>query len=160
PGCIMIAEESTAWGGVTRPVRDGGLGFTFKWNMGWMHDTLGYFARAPIHRRWHQNDLTFSMLYEHSERYINPLSHDEVVHGKRSMLRKFPGDVWQQLATLRLLLAYQYPRPGKALVFMGVELAPWNEWQHDQSLDWHLADDPPRTGLQRWIAALAAFYRS
>jgi 1,4-alpha-glucan branching enzyme len=159
PGCMTIAEESTAWGNVTGRVRDGGLGFTFKWNMGWMHDTLGYFARAPIHRRWHQNDLTFSMLYEHSERFINPLSHDEVVHGKHALLEKLPGDVWQRFANLRLLLTYQFTRPGKKLVFMGTELAPWTEWNHDQSLDWHLADDPPRAGLARFMAQLGALYR-
>jgi 1,4-alpha-glucan branching enzyme len=155
---MMIAEESTAWGGVTRPTFTGGLGFAFKWNMGWMHDTLGYMARDPIHRRYHQNDLTFAMLYEYSEKFVLPLSHDEVVHGKRSLLDKMPGDVWQKFANLRLLLAYQYTRPGKALLFMGTELAPWSEWNHAASLDWHLQDDPPRAGLKRFFVDLGRLY--
>src|SRR6185369_611249 len=113
PGAVTIAEESTSWPGVTQPTSAGGLGFTFKWNMGWMHDTLDYFARDPVHRRFHQNELTFAMLYEWSERFVNPLSHDEVVHGKRALLEKMPGDVWQKLANLRALLAYQVTRPGK-----------------------------------------------
>ena len=131
PGCFTIAEESTAWPGVTRPIDEGGLGFTFKWNMGWMHDTLAYFERDPIHRRYHQDELTFAMLYEYSERFIMPLSHDEVVHGKGSLFEKMPGDHWQKLANLRALLAYQYTRPGKQLLFMGTELAPHDEWNHD-----------------------------
>ncbi|HXJ36579.1 MAG TPA: 1,4-alpha-glucan branching protein GlgB [Candidatus Eisenbacteria bacterium] len=159
PGAMTIAEESTAWPGVTRPVRQGGLGFTFKWNMGWMHDTLFYFALEPVHRKFHQNDLTFAMLYETSERFVNPLSHDEVVHGKRSLLEKMPGDLWQKLANLRTLLAYQYTRPGKVLLFMGTELASHEEWNHDASLPWHLADDPARAGLQRFLADLARLYR-
>jgi len=159
PGAMTIAEESTAWPGVTRPVRQGGLGFTFKWNMGWMHDTLRYFALEPVHRKHHQNDLTFAMLYETSERFVNPLSHDEVVHGKRALLEKMPGDLWQKLANLRTLLAYQYTRPGKVLLFMGTELAPHEEWNHDASLPWHLADDPPRVGLQRFLADLGRLYR-
>ncbi|MBZ5639959.1 MAG: 1,4-alpha-glucan branching protein GlgB [Acidobacteriia bacterium] len=158
PGCITMAEESTAWGGVSRPVRDGGLGFTFKWNMGWMHDTLEYFSKDPVFRRFHQNDLTFAMLYEYSERFVNPLSHDEVVHGKRSLLDKMPGDVWQKFANLRLLLAYQYTRPGKKLLFMGTELAPWNEWNHDASLDWHLANDPMRAAFRRFLEDLGRLY--
>ena len=160
PGCFTVAEESTAWPGVTRPTRDGGLGFTLKWNMGWMHDTLAYFAREPIHRRWHHDELTFAMLYEHSEHFVNPLSHDEVVHGKRSLLGKMPGDEWQQLANLRALLAYQYTRPGKQLLFMGTELAPTSEWNHDASLDWHLAGDPARQGLARFLAALGGLYQA
>ena len=159
PGCCTIAEESTAWAGVTHPTREGGLGFTLKWNMGWMHDTLDYFSREPVHRRFHHDDLTFAMLYEHRERFVNPLSHDEVVHGKRSLLEKMPGDLWQKLANLRLLLAYQYTRPGKQLLFMGTELAPHDEWNHDASLDWHLADDPARRGLARFLAALGALYQ-
>ncbi len=159
PGCLMIAEESTAWGGVTRPVSEDGLGFAFKWNMGWMHDTLDWFSRDPIHRRFHHDEITFAMLYEFSERFINPLSHDEVVHGKGSLHHKLPGDAWQKLANLRLLLAYQYARPGKKLVFMGTELAQEREWDHDGSLDWHLLDDPGRQGLQRFLTDLSALYR-
>jgi 1,4-alpha-glucan branching enzyme len=137
----------------------GGLGFTFKWNMGWMHDTLLYFSKDPIHRRYHQHDLTFSMLYEYSEKFINPLSHDEVVHGKRSLLEKMPGDYWQKFANLRLLYAYQYTRPGKKLLFMGSEIAPYGEWYYDASLDWHLTDDPPRQGIRLLLEDLGALYR-
>jgi 1,4-alpha-glucan branching enzyme len=128
--------------------------------MGWMHDTLGYFAREPIHRRFHQDELTFAMLYEHRERFVNPLSHDEVVHGKRSLLEKMPGDEWQKLANLRLLLAYQYTRPGKKLLFMGTELAPYNEWNHDTSLDWHLGEQESRRGLARLLARLGEIYQT
>ncbi len=159
PGCFTIAEESTAWSGVTRPTSEwGGLGFTFKWNMGWMHDTLEYFSKEPIYRHYHQNDLTFAMLYEHSERFINALSHDEVVHGKQTLLEKMPGDIWQKFANLRTLLAYQYTRPGKQLLFMGTELAPYDEWYYDTSLDWHLADDPMRVGLMRFMEDLGQLY--
>jgi len=160
PGCFTVAEESTAWPGVTHPTSAGGLGFALKWNMGWMHDTLGYFAREPVHRRFHHDELTFAMLYEHHERFVNPISHDEVVHGKGSLLAKMPGDEWQKLANLRLLLAYQYTRPGKQLLFMGAELAPYGEWNHDVSLDWHLAEDPSRQGLARFLAALGALYQA
>jgi 1,4-alpha-glucan branching enzyme len=159
PGTMVIAEESTAWPGVTRPTAVGGLGFTFKWNMGWMHDTLDYFSHDPAHRAWHHERLTFAMLYEWGERYVNPLSHDEVVHGKRSLLEKMPGDEWQKFANLRLLLAYQYTRPGKVLLFMGTELAPWREWNHQRSLDWHLAEDPRRAGLSRFMADLGRLTR-
>jgi len=159
PGCFTVAEESTAWPGVTRPPADGGLGFTFKWNMGWMHDTLGYFAHDPVHRRFHQDTLTFAMLYEYSERFIMPLSHDEVVHGKGALLAKMPGDPWQQLANLRLLLTYQYTRPGKILLFMGTELAPWREWSHEASLDWHLAEQPERVALLTFFEELGRLYR-
>jgi 1,4-alpha-glucan branching enzyme len=158
PGCVTIAEESTAWPGVTTPVNEGGLGFTFKWNMGWMHDTLAYFARDPIHRRFHQDRLTFAMLYEYSERFIMPLSHDEVVHLKGSLLNKMPGDEWQKLANLRLLLTYMFTRPGKKLLFMGVELAPWAEWNHEASLDWHLRDQPNRASFEQFLARLASMY--
>ena len=158
PGRITVAEESASWSGVTRPVSEHGLGFTFKWNMGWMHDTLVYFSKEPIHRRYHQNDLTFAMLYEHTEHFINALSHDEVVHGKRTLLEKMPGDIWQKFANLRALLAYQYTRPGKKLLFMGTELAPCNEWYYDVSLDWHLANDPMRQGLSRFMADLGYLY--
>jgi 1,4-alpha-glucan branching enzyme len=159
PGAVTVAEESTSWGGVTRPPEEGGLGFHFKWNMGWMHDTLTYFQRDPIHRRFHQDDLTFSMLYEHSEHFVNPLSHDEVVHGKGSLLAKMPGDRWQKFANLRALLAYQVLRPGKTLLFMGTELAPDREWNADASLDWHLADDPDRRALAEYLRALLWLYR-
>ena len=158
-GCVTVAEESTAWPGVTTPVPDGGLGFTFKWNMGWMHDTLAYFSRDPVHRRFHHDQLTFAMLYEYSERFVMPLSHDEVVHLKGSLLEKMPGDEWQQLANLRLLLGYMFTRPGKKLVFMGTELAPWSEWNHDTSLDWHLRDDPRRAAFGRYVTRLATLYR-
>ncbi len=158
PGCLMIAEESTAWPGVSRPTSEGGLGFSFKWNMGWMHDTLEFFKKDAVHRRWHLDQLTFAMLYEYSERFVMPLSHDEVVHGKGSLLSKMPGDDWQKFANLRLLYLYQYTRPGKPLLFMGAELASYNEWHHDKSLDWHLADDPLRTGLARFLTELGALY--
>ncbi len=160
PGCFTAAEESTSWPGVTRDVSEGGLGFTFKWNMGWMHDTLRFFGRDPVHRRWHQDELTFAMLYEHSERFLNPLSHDEVVHGKGSLLSRMPGDEWQRFANLRALFAYQWTRPGKTLLFMDGELAPWDEWDHQKSLDWHLAGDPLRSGLSRYLSDLGALYRS
>ena len=159
PGRLMIAEESTAWPGVTAPTEDGGLGFNFKWNMGWMHDTLGYFSKEPVHRKHHHNELTFAMLYEHTERFIMPLSHDEVVHGKRSLADKMPGDEWQKFANLRTLYAYQFTRPGKKLLFMGSEFAPWNEWHHDTSLDWHLADQPLRHGLLEFLATLGRLYQ-
>jgi 1,4-alpha-glucan branching enzyme len=159
PGCVMIAEESTAWGGVTAPTFEGGLGFTFKWNMGWMHDTLTYFSKDPVHRRWHHDELTFAMLYEHHERFVMPLSHDEVVHGKGPLYDKMPGDPWQKLANLRLLYAYQWTRPGKKLLFMGSELAPMREWQSEQSLDWHLLDDPARRALFEFVRELGVLYR-
>jgi 1,4-alpha-glucan branching enzyme len=159
PGAITIAEESTAWPGVTTPVKDGGLGFTFKWNMGWMHDTLTYFSLDPIHRRFHHDQLTFAMLYEYSERFVMPLSHDEVVHLKGSLIQKMPGDEWQKLANLRLLLAYMFTRPGKKLLFMGMEFAPWGEWNHDTSLDWHLLDDPRRGAFCRFVSRLGEIYR-
>ncbi len=159
PGCLTIAEESTAWPGVSRPTSGGGLGFAFKWNMGWMHDTLEFFKKDPVHRKWHLDQLTFAMLYEYSERFVMPLSHDEVVHGKGSLLSKMPGDDWQKFANLRLLLTYQYTRPGKVLLFMGSELAPYSEWHHDASLDWHLQHDPLRAGLARFLEALGQVYR-
>jgi 1,4-alpha-glucan branching enzyme len=159
PGCMMIAEESTAWPDVTKPVSAGGLGFTFKWNMGWMHDTLTYFEKDPLYRRHHQDALTFAMIYEHSERFVMPLSHDEMVHLKGSMLQKMPGDEWQRLANLRTLLAYQFTRPGKVLLFMGTELAPWTEWNHDTSLDWHLLQDPARAGFVKFMERMGDVYR-
>ncbi|HUF29079.1 MAG TPA: 1,4-alpha-glucan branching protein GlgB [Gemmatimonadaceae bacterium] len=158
PGCFTVAEESTSWPGVTHAVRDGGLGFTFKWNMGWMHDTLSYFELDPIHRRFHHDQLTFAMMYEHSERFIMPLSHDEVVHLKGSLLEKMPGDLWQKFANLRLMFTYQYTRPGKALLFMGSEFAPYDEWNHDRSLDWHLTGDPVRGQLLTMFEDLGRIY--
>jgi len=145
---------------VTTPVAEGGLGFTFKWNMGWMHDSLAYFALDPIHRRFHHDQITFAMLYEYSERFIMPLSHDEVVHLKGSLLTKMPGDEWRRFANLRVLLAYMFTRPGKKLVFMGTELAPWTEWNHERSLDWHLLEDPNRAAFSQFIARLATVYRN
>jgi 1,4-alpha-glucan branching enzyme len=159
PGALMIAEESTAWGGVTAPTHAGGLGFDFKWNMGWMNDTLRYMERDPVHRRHHHDELSFAMIYEYSERFINPLSHDEIVHGKRSLLEKMPGDLWQKFANLRALLAYQVTRPGKLLLFMGSELASHEEWHHDRPLDWASAADPWRQGLIRLLQELLALYR-
>ncbi len=158
PGCFTVAEESTQWPRVSEPVADGGLGFTFKWNMGWMHDTLRYFATDPIYRKYHHELLTFAMLYEYSEHFIMPLSHDEVVHGKGTLLGRMPGDEWQQFANLRALLAYQYTRPGKPLLFMGSELGSRREWNHDTSLDWHLLDQPLNAGLDRFLAALGRLY--
>jgi 1,4-alpha-glucan branching enzyme len=159
PGCFTVAEESTSWPRVTGPVAEGGLGFTFKWNMGWMHDTLDYFALDPVHRRFHHERLTFSMMYEYSEHFIMPLSHDEVVHGKGTLLAKMPGDEWQRFANLRALLAYQYTRPGKPLLFMGSELGSQREWNHDGSLDWHLEREPLPGGLLRFLADLGSVYR-
>ena len=160
PGCSVIAEESTAWPGVTNDIQHGGLGFTLKWNMGWMHDTLTYFALDPIHRRWHQDQLTFAMIYEYTERFAMPLSHDEVVHGKGSLLNKMAGDEWQKFANLRTLLAYMLTRPGKKLLFMGTELAPWTEWNHDASLEWNLLrDDPARAKFFAFIGRVAQVYR-
>jgi 1,4-alpha-glucan branching enzyme len=159
PGCVTIAEDSTAWPGVTRSIREGGLGFTFKWNMGWMHDTLGYFERDPIYREHHQDELTFAMMYEHSEHFIMPLSHDEMVHLKGSLYEKMPGDRWQRLANLRTLLAYQITRPGKSLLFMGTELAAPSEWNHDQSVDWHLLEEPDRAAFMEYVARLGTLYQ-
>jgi 1,4-alpha-glucan branching enzyme len=160
PGRFVVAEESTAWPGVTRPAGEGGLGFTLKWNMGWMHDTLGYFSTDPYFRAGSQDRLTFAMIYEYSERFINPLSHDEVVHGKRSLLDKMPGDLWQRLANLRTLFVYQLTRPGKKLIFMGSELAPAREWDHQSHLDWYLLGDPARHGVFLLVCDLGALYRS
>ncbi len=159
PGAVTIAEESTAWPGVSRPTYTGGLGFTFKWNMGWMHDMLSFFQHDPIYRRFHQNQITFGLLYAFSENFILALSHDEVVHGKRALLDKMPGDVWQRFANLRLLYGYMYSHPGKKMLFMGGEFGQWREWNHDTSLDWHLCDDEPHRGLQRLIRDLNCVYR-
>ena len=154
PDVQMFAEESTAWAGVSRPVESGGLGFGFKWDMGWMHDTLSYFSRDPVHRKFHHDELTFRMLYAFSENFLLPLSHDEVVHGKGSLLNKMPGDEWQKFAEVRLLLAYQLAQPGKKLLFMGDELGGSREWDHDSSLDWHLLARPLSAGLRRCVADL------
>jgi 1,4-alpha-glucan branching enzyme len=159
PGAVTIAEESTAWPGVSRPTYTGGLGFTFKWNMGWMHDMLDYFSHNPIFRRYHQNQITFGLLYAFSENFMLALSHDEVVHGKRTLLDKMPGDVWQRFANLRLLYGYLYSHPGKKMLFMGGEFGQWREWNHDTSLDWHLCEFEPHRGLQRLIRDLNRVYR-
>ena len=159
PGIMMIAEESTAWTGVSRPVFLGGLGFGFKWDMGWMHDTLKYFTLDPIYRRYHHRDLTFGLLYAWSENFVLPLSHDEVVHGKRSMLAKMPGDRWQQFANLRALYAYMWARSGKKLIFMGSEFGQWREWNHDSSLDWNLLEYADHRGLQVLVRDLNRIYR-
>jgi 1,4-alpha-glucan branching enzyme len=159
PGVITIAEESTAWPQVTRPPYIGGLGFFFKWNMGWMHDTLGYFQREPVHRKYHQNDLTFAMIYHHNENFVLPLSHDEVVHGKKSLLGRMPGDDWQKFANLRSLLGYQWFFPGKKLLFMGGEFGQGAEWNENVQLDWWLLDAGPfHRGLQQFIADLNQLY--
>jgi 1,4-alpha-glucan branching enzyme len=158
-GAVTIAEESTAWPMVSAPVSGGGLGFGYKWNMGWMHDTLRYFEYDPIYRRYHQNDLTFGLVYAFSENYVLPLSHDEVVHGKRSLLHKMPGDRWQQFANLRLMLALMYAHPGKKLLFMGDELAAGAEWDHDAQLDWGLLTDPIHGGVQALVRDCNALYR-
>lgn len=159
PGAVTIAEESTSWPGVSRPTYTGGLGFTFKWNMGWMHDMLNFFQHDPIYRRFHQNQLTFGLLYAFSENFVLALSHDEVVHGKRTLLDKMPGDLWQRFANLRLLYGYMYSHPGKKMLFMGGEFGQWREWNHDTSLDWHLCEDEPHRGLQRLIRDLNRVYR-
>ncbi len=160
PGVMMIAEESTTWPRVTHPIREGGLGFTFKWNMGWMHDTLDYYKVDPFFRKGAHDKLTFAMMYEYSEQFVNPLSHDEVVHMKGSLLRKMPGDEWQRLANLRTLIGYSITRPGKSLFFMGTELGPWSEWNHDRSLEWELLEDPRRRGLESFMATAGAMYRA
>ena len=160
PGAFTVAEESTSWPGVTAPVYVGGLGFAFKWNMGWMHDTLNYFSKDAVYRGYHHNDLTFSMLYEYSENFVMPLSHDEVVHLKGSLLTKMPGDEWQRAANLRLLLTYLYTRPGKKLLFMGGEFGQRGEWNADYSLDWHETGDPVHQGIQHLVKDLGRCYLS
>ncbi len=159
PDVQMIAEESTAWGGVSRPPETGGLGFGFKWDMGWMHDTLEYLKKEPIHRKHHHGQLTFRAIYAETENFVLPLSHDEVVHGKGSLLAKMPGDTWQQFANLRLLYGYQWTVPGKKLLFMGGEIATWTEWAHEGSIEWDLLAWPTHAGVERWIADLNRAYR-
>ncbi|HEX8122212.1 MAG TPA: 1,4-alpha-glucan branching protein GlgB [Solirubrobacteraceae bacterium] len=158
PGVVSVAEESTAWPGVSRPTYVGGLGFGFKWNMGWMHDTLEYFAKEPVHRRFHHDDLTFSMVYAYTENFMLPLSHDEVVHGKGSLLGRMPGDRWQKAANVRALLAWMWAHPGKQLLFMGGELAQAQEWSHERSLDWHLLQYPEHRGVQDLVRTLNQVY--
>ena len=160
PGSITIAEESTSWPSVSRPTYVGGLGFTYKWNMGWMNDILEYFRQDPIHRRWHHNKITFSMMYAFSENFMLPFSHDEVVHGKGSMFGKIPGDDWQKAATLRALYGFMYAHPGKKLMFMGCEFGQGREWNYDRSLDWHLLQQPLHSGLRRFVADLNRVYTS
>lgn len=158
PGTIMIAEESTAWGGVSRPVSTGGLGFGFKWNMGWMNDSLRYMEKEPIHRRHHHGEATFSMLYAYDENFILVLSHDEVVHGKRALLDKMPGDRWQKFANLRMFLAWMWTHPGKKLLFMGGEIGQWREWSHDRSLDWEVLFGEEHLGVQQLVTDLNRLY--
>ena len=160
PGVQTIAEESTAWPMVSRPTFAGGLGFGMKWNMGWMHDTLRYFSKEPVHRKYHHNDLTFSLWYAFTENFMLPLSHDEVVHGKGSLIGRMPGDDWQRFANLRLLLGHMYGHPGKKLLFMGGEFGQWREWDHTHSLDWHLVSGAPHRGMQNFMRDLNRLYRA
>ena len=158
PTVLMMAEDSTAWPGVSRPVDGGGLGFGFKWDLGWMNDTLRYFSKDPVHRKFHHDDLTFRAVYAQSENFILPLSHDEVVHGKGSLLSKMPGDRWQQFANLRLLYGTMFAQPGKKLLFMGSEMAPDTEWDCDTVLPWHLLNRPEHRGIQQLVADLNQLY--
>ncbi len=160
PDVQTIAEESTSWPMVSRPVYVGGLGFGLKWDMGWMHDTLKYTALDPVHRRFHHNEITFRMLYAFHENFVLPLSHDEVVHGKGSLLARMPGDTWQKFANLRLLLGYMFGQAGKKLLFMGGDFGQWSEWYHETSLDWHLLDQDLHAGISRWVADLNRLYRN
>ena len=160
PGAITAAEESTSFAGVSRPVYLNGLGFTMKWNMGWMHDMFNYFSQDPVHRKYHHNNITFSLLYAFSENFLLPISHDEVVHGKRSLLSKMPGDVWQKFANVRAFLAYMYGHPGKKLLFMGSEIGQWDEWNHDFGIQWELVQFEHHRKLQDFVAELNRLYRS
>jgi 1,4-alpha-glucan branching enzyme len=159
PGAITLAEESTSWPGVSKPVYAGGLGFTYKWDMGWMHDTLAYMSQKPIFRKYHHNVLTFSFLYVFSENFLLPLSHDEVVHGKGALLSKMPGDMWQQQANLRALYAYMWAHPGKKLLFMGGEFGQWNEWSDNKELDWQLLNFPAHDGIRHLVRDLNSILR-
>jgi len=158
PGAMTIAEESTAWPGVSRPIGEGGLGFSYKWNMGWMHDTLGYMEHEAVHRPWHHNEMTFGLLYAFSENFVLPLSHDEVVYGKGSLIRKMPGDDWQRFANLRAYYGFMWGHPGKKLLFMGGEIAQWDEWSHDSSIQWNLLQYPRHRGVQRLLQDLNAMH--
>ena len=160
PGAVMIAEESTAFPNVSRPASEGGLGFDFKWNMGWMHDSLSYMEEEPVYRKWHHGQLTFGLVYAFSEKFVLPLSHDEVVYGKGSLIRKMPGDDWQKFANLRAYFGFMWTHPGKKLIFMGGEFAQWREWNHDAGLDWFLLDNPMNKGMQTLLCDLNAAYRS
>jgi 1,4-alpha-glucan branching enzyme len=159
PGVLTIAEESTSFNGVTYPLQQNGLGFDLKWNMGWMNDTLHYFSKDPLYRHYHHNDLTFGLLYAFSEKFILVLSHDEVVHGKRSLLSKMPGDLWQKFANLRLLYSYMMCMPGKKLFFMGGEIGQWNEWHAEGEIEWMLLDYPLHKGMQTMVKELNHFYK-
>src|SRR5258708_13773292 len=158
PGAITIAEESTAFAGVSKPVYLNGLGFTMKWNMGWMHDMLHYFSEDPVHRKYHHHNITFSLLYAFTENFVLPVSHDEVVYGKRSLIGKMPGDEWQKFANLRLLYGYMHTQPGKKLLFMGGEFGQVREWDHDSSLEWQGLQYPMHRGLHRWEHQLNNVY--
>ena len=160
PGVLTIAEESTAWPGVSKPTYLGGLGFSLKWNMGWMHDTLEYFSLDPVHRRYHQNKITFGLVYAFSENFVQVISHDEVVHGKKALVDKMPGDLWQRFANVRALLGFMYGHPGKKMLFMGGEFGQWYEWNHDESLQWHLLENESHRGLQRYVKDLNRLYLS
>jgi len=159
PGALTIAEESTAWGGVSRPTHSGGLGFSIKWNMGWMNDTLSYMRHEPVHRKYHHDKLTFSLIYAFTENFMMPFSHDEVVHGKRSLLDQMPGDMWKKFANLRLLYAYQWTHPGKKLLFMGSEFGQWHEWNCDGQLQWELLDNDAHAGLRKCVGDLNRLYQ-
>jgi 1,4-alpha-glucan branching enzyme len=159
PSVQTYAEESTAWPMVSRPTYTGGLGFGYKWDMGWMHDTLKYMSEDPVHRKYHHNQLTFRMVYGYTENFVLPLSHDEVVHGKGSLVAKMPGDDWQKFANLRLLYSYQWAQPGKKLLFQGGEIGQWSEWRHDHSIDWHLLEWADHRGVQELVTDLNHAYR-